>query len=390
MKPAPVLLALALALASSACSTFSIRADRCPAYPAQTTPAAPTQASVKVQYLGSGGYLVQRGEDVVLFGPQYSNPGIVEVMFDHQIRTDRALVEQMLPAEADKAAAIVIGHAHYDHLLDTPYIANARARDARVYGSATMKNLIGSEVPLDRVVDVGPSAAARTPVKINERLRLWPIPSKHSDQTRMKSGLLGIDVPLHMWRGTVAEPMTRLPATASEWPEGEVYTYVLDFMDSTGATVEFRLYYQDAGTSEPFGFPFGDNAPTDSRPIDVTLVSAGDEENMTNHPEGIIAATKPRFVVVGHWESFFEPQTDTCRTNIVDAIPRFDVKSVMNKAAAGLKAERLPGKPILPCPTASVFHFPVDKANDAAIHDALKKGRVSYDCGKQAIRFPQG
>jgi hypothetical protein len=371
-------LVIALSLSSAACSTFSIRADRCPAYPAQA--AAPTQGSVKVQYLGVGGYLVQRGEDVVLLGPQYSNPSIVEVTFEHQIRTDRAFVEQMLPADADKAAAIVIGHAHYDHLMDTPYIANARARGAKVYGSATMKNLIGSEVAVDRLVDVGPSAAARTPMAINDRVRLWSIPSKHSDQTRLKSWLLGVDVPLHNWRGTVTEPMTRLPATASEWPEGEVYSYVLDFMDAAGKTVEFRIYYQDAGTSEPFGYPFGDHAPTDSRPVDVTLISAGDEQNMTNHPKGIIAATKPRFAVVGHWESFFESQTDICRTGVVDAIPRFNVRKVMDKAADGLKAARLPGKPILPCPTASVFHFPVDKTNDAAVYDALKKNRVKYDC----------
>ena len=379
MKPVSIVLPLAIAL-NAACSTFSIRADRCPAYPAQ--PAAPTQASVKVQYLGSGGYLVQRGEDVVLLGPQYTNPTIVEVTFEHQIQTDRDLVEQLLPAEADKAAAIVIGHAHYDHLMDTPYIANARARNATVYGSATMKNLIGSEVPLDRMVDVGPSAAAKTPVMINDRLRLWPIQSKHFDQTRLKSWLLGVNIAVHMWRGRVSEPMSRLPAKASEWPEGEVYSYVLDFMDARGSTVEFRIYYQDAGTDEPVGFPFGDNAPTDSRPIDLTIVSAGDEKNMKNHPKGIIAATKPRFVVVGHWETFFEPQTDICRTDVVDAIPRFDVKKVMNKAEDGLKAARLPGKPILPCPTASVFHFPVDKSNDAAVYNALKNSRVTYNCGK--------
>jgi hypothetical protein len=379
MKPA--ITVLALALCSTGCATFSIRADRCPAYPAPAVGQASSQSSVKVQYLGSGGYLVQRGDDVVLFGPQYSNPGIVEVMFDHQIRTDRALVDRLLPADADKAAAIVVGHAHYDHLLDTPYVANARAVKAKVYGSATMKNLIGSQVAPDRLVDVASAATQKTPIRINDRLQLWAIPSKHSDQTRLKSWLLGLDVPVHMWRGAVTEPMSRPPATASEWAEGEVFAFVLDFMNAAGTAVEFRVYYQDAGTDEPYGFPFGANAPTDSRAIDVTLVSAGDEENMTNHPAGIIKATRPRFVVMGHWETFFEPQTDICRTETVDAIPRFDVKKAMNKATGALKDARLPGKPILPCPTASVFHFPVDKANDAAIHEALKKGRVSVECG---------
>ena len=377
MKPAFAVLSLAL-IVSSACSTFTIKSDRCPAY----VPTTPVAGAVKVQYLGVGGYLVQRGDDVVLFSPQYTNPAIIEVAFEHQIRTDRALIDQMLPAEADKAAAIVIGHAHYDHLMDTPYIATTRAQNAKVYGSATMINLIGSEVPRGRMVDVAPNAAAKTPIKINDRLRLWTIPSQHVDQTRLKSWLLGIDVAVHMWRGTVTKPMSRPPATASEWPEGEVYAYVLDFMDATGTTVEFRLYYQDAPTDEPTGYPFGDHAPTDNRRIDAALIVAGDSERQINHPRGIVSRTKPRFLVVGHWENFFEPQTDICRTGVVDAIPRSDVRAVMAKSGDALKAARQPGKPILPCPTASVVHFPVDSSNDAAVHDALKKSRVTYNCGR--------
>lgn len=375
----PYLRVVLFAMLAASCSTFSIRSDRCPALPAAMVSGS-AEASVKVQYLGSGGYLVKRGDDVVLFGPQYSNPAILEVTFEHQIRTDRALIDQMLPAEADKAAAIVIGHAHYDHLMDTPYIATTRARNAKLYGSATMINLIRSEVAIDRMVDVAPNAAARTPIKINDRLRLWTIPSRHSDQTRLKSWLLGIDVAVHMWRGTVTTPMSRLPTTASEWPEGEVYAYVLDFMDATGTTVEFRLYYQDAPTDEPTGYPFGSNAPSDDRRIDAALIVAGDPDNLINHPRGIIARTKPRFLVVGHWENFFEPQTDICRTGLVDAIPRSDVKTVISRSGDALKAVRQPGKPILPCPTASVFHFPLDGSNDEAIHKALKKSRVSYDC----------
>jgi hypothetical protein len=54
----------------------------------------------------------------------------------------------------------------------------------------------------------------------------------------------------------------------------------------------------------------------------------------------------------------------------------------MSKAGDALKGARQPGKPILPCPTASVFHFPVDKSNDAAVFSALQKNRVTYNCAK--------
>lgn len=374
-------LVLALSLSVAACSTNSVRWDRCPAYPASAL--SPTQAigAVKVQYLGSGGYLIQRGEDVVLFGPVYSNPGLTELGLGDQIRTDRALVDALLPADALNASAIIVGHSHYDHLMDTPYIANTKATRARVFGSATMKNLIASVVDQSRLVDVGPSVGSPDAIKINDRMRLWPIKSGHLDQMRLRMPLTGIDLPMNLWRGEVSTPLSAPPSTASEWARGEVYAYVLDFMDAAGTTVEFRLYYQDAGTDEPVGYPGGANYPKDGRPIDLVLLSAGgDFERSKAHPEGIIKHTRPRFVVLGHWENFFEPQTDICRTKKVDAIPRLDVDEFMDRAEEALSDARLPGRPILPCPTASVFHFPVDRAGDAAIYQALKKPRTSYDC----------
>lgn len=392
MKRACVLLALALPL-SSACSTFAIKADKCPAY----APAPLKPDEVKVQYLGSGGYLVQRGEDVVLFGPVYSNPTGIELAANHTIRTDRALVDLLLPEDAKtKTDAIVIGHGHADHAMDTPYIAtttNPRyTARPNVYASATVKNLIQSIVPANRIVDVQKTLDRADPrarfEKIGDRMRLWPIRSQHSDQTRLTPKILffglGLNLPLHMWRGEVDAPMSRLPETASEWAEGEVYAYVLDFMDASGTNVEFRVYYQDSGTDKPIGYP------PDGTKIDVVLLCVGgDFERLDDHPGGIINATRPRFVVLGHWEDFFKPQTDICRIDKVLAIPHFKIMEFLDEAKDAIKANskdklnpRLNYDPVLACPTASVFNFPIDDTNDGAVHRAIKSTRVTYDCSK--------
>ena len=107
----------------------------------------------------------------------------------------------------------------------------------------------------------------------------------------------------------------------------------------------------------------------------------GDFERLEDHPEAIIDATRPRFLVLGHWENFFEPQTDICATRKVDAIPQSDTREFIGEAEEAMKKAGLKGKPILPCPTASVFHFPVDQANDAAVHKALKDSHAVFDCG---------
>jgi len=354
---------------------------------APALPTNPEKTQVKVHYLGVGGYLVQRGDDVVLFGPVYSNPSLLEAMGDHQIRTNRALVDRLLPRDATQAQAIVIGHSHYDHLMDTPYIANAYATNAKVYGSRTTASLIASSVPAARLVDVGPAAAAGRGIDITSttgrpRIRLWPIRSEHSDQFRVKVPLTGVNIPFHVWRGEVSEPLSVLPTNSSGWAEGEVFAYVLDFLDDLGQ-VEFRVYYQDSGTDAPVGFPWGGKEPPDGKRVDVSLIClGGDFEHLHDHPEAIIKATRPRFLLLGHWENFFVPQDDICRTSKVAAIPLQDTHYFIRRATAAMKSAGLDGKPIVPCPTASVFNFPIDPVGDAAVHKALKKPGATYECAR--------
>lgn len=367
------------AVASVGCSTFSIRADRCPALPSVST-----GNDVKIQYLGVGGYLVQRGDDVVLFGPVYSNPTLLEAMGDHQIRTDGATVDRFLPTAASQAKAIVIGHSHYDHLLDTPYIANKHATGATVYGSTTTASIIASELPSSRIVDVNKTPVPQGGLQIGIRMRLTPIKSEHADQFRVKVPLIGTNIPFHVWRGEIPKPLSALPPTSSGWAEGEVFSYLLDFLDANGK-VEFRIYYQDSGTDEPVGYPWPrGQRPADQKEIDVSLIClGGDFEALEQHPEGIIAATAPRFLILGHWENFFVPQTDICRTNRVRAIPLQATDMFVARASAAMKDANVKGKPIVPCPTASVFHFPVSAAGDSDAHKKLKDSRATFDCARR-------
>ena len=379
------LAALVAAFPVFGCATFSIPADRCPSFP-ETPVAVPAATEVKVQYLGVGGYLVSHGPDTVLFGPVYSNPGILEVFFDHEIRTDQGLVDRLLPKEADEATAIVVGHSHYDHLLDTPYIASKKATNATVYGSATTAALLHS-FPGVPVVDVSAAAQHNTSIRIGRRMRLWPIPSRHSDQFRLKNKILGLDLPIHGWRGEVLEPQASLPRTASGWPEGKVFSFVLDFLDDRDG-VAFRLYYQDSGTDDPIGIPGPGRGPQDGRPFDLTLACVGgDFEKLHGHPEALIAATKPRFLVLGHWEDFFVTQGEICRTGRISAVPppagilrRSATAKFVARSARALKKAGVTGRPILPCPTASVLLFPLNSNQDQKIYSELERRRTKYDC----------
>ena len=96
---------------------------------------------ISVTYLGTSGLLIEHRGHVLLTAPFFSNPrlGLVRPKFSRLLRrspriaVDTQMVERWLPKSADLTSVILVGHAHYDHLMDDPYIATRRALASRIY-----------------------------------------------------------------------------------------------------------------------------------------------------------------------------------------------------------------------------------------------------------------
>lgn len=323
-------LMLAGCLAAPACNSFQ---RACPVLPALPTPAM--AGDVELRFLGAAGFLIRRGADVILTAPFYSNPTFGELA-TQDVFSDQRLVDALLPPEADEAAAILVGHGHYDHLMDVPFVALRRARHATIYGNDAVRDVLA---PLarhpdfqGRVVSLEPwanpvcewldtCAAGHAPWKPyplpGTRVRVWVILSEHGPQFA-PPGLLRSLFPnaVHLWRGQPLEPARHLPTRPGAWPEGTTLAYVIDFLsvDSAqddgrwdSAQVDFRVYFQDSGTRRPFGFP---PLPEGLEPrVDLALVCAGGAEQVADHPRAILEALRPPFAMGHHWESFFNPRT---------------------------------------------------------------------------------
>ena len=106
-----------------------------------------------------------------------------------------------------------------------------------------------------------------------------------------------------LWDGAHEEPLERLPRRASGFRQGLALSYVIEFLSEQGE-VDFRVFYQDAATDEPVGFP-----PKSTRPVDVLIPCVASFNVVTGHPESLLDATDPAHVVLGHWEDFFRPYT---------------------------------------------------------------------------------
>jgi len=280
-------------------------------------------APLEIRYLGSGGHLIRRGSTAIMTAPFFSNPGLLRVGAGHispdSARIDAA-VEKIIDngGQLDDVQAILVGHAHHDHLMDVPRVWREYAPRAMIFGSLTARHILrGFDVPDDRIETLNSSAASRWAagrwVTLGD-VRFMAIESEHAPHA------FGIK----FYGGEVREDLNRPPLRAAEYKEGLTFAFLIDFTNPDGS-VAFRIHYQDSASNTPLGYP-----PTldsdDQQSVDVAIVCAASFSQVQGYPEGILRAVDPRYVVMGHWEDFFisqeEPPRPVPMTDVAEFVTR--------------------------------------------------------------------
>jgi hypothetical protein len=334
----PRLTRAARALAAALAALAGCRAAIPVAYQVEPTPAvigcaaagcAPADEQVEITYLGVGGFLVRYRGATLLTAPFFTNPPLADVapLFRRPpaLRSDTALVARLLPAAADSATMLLVGHAHYDHLLDVPYVLRARATRARVYGSATTRHILMGDSALrrapGRVVAIDTSEAGtatragRWHYSDDSTFRVMALVATHAPTLKLFRG-----GPLFA-AGTVDRDLDALPARAADWKAGEPLAFLVDVLRRGDGRPRLRIYYQDAPSAPPSGFPPA--SVLAERGVDVALLCAATATHVPHTPDSLVAVLRPRYAIVGHWESFFRRQTLPIELNQTTDADRF-------------------------------------------------------------------
>ena len=214
------------------------------------------------------------------------------------------------------ALAILVGHAHYDHLMDVPRVAQVHAPAARIVGSRTVANTLGTWSGLwDRVDIVNDSAGDQRTVgrwlRYGDGVRVMALRSYHAPHFDGYT----------LFRGTRDTPRTEMPTSATEWVDGATFAYLIDFMASPDSVV-FRVFYQDAVVAPPAGLAPG--VLMEGRPVDVAILVPATFDQVDWHPEAFIENLRPRRVLLGHWEDFFVPVDAPTKSNFVSDLGHFE------------------------------------------------------------------
>jgi hypothetical protein len=255
--------------------------------------------ALRLVYLGSGGWIMEHGGETVLTGPLFTNPGLVRTGL-LRIRADTVEIDRhMSKYDVSDALAILVGHAHYDHLMDVPRVASVHAPGARIVGSRTVANTLGTWSGLAERIDlVDDSAGDQRTVgrwlTYGRHVRIMALRSRHAPHFAGYT----------LYRGTRDEPLADEPTWATEWLDGETHAFLIDFM-ATEDSVAFRVYYQDAVAPPPAAL--APEALIGERPVDVAILVPATFDQVDWHPEALIENLAPRWVLLGHWEDFFVP-----------------------------------------------------------------------------------
>ena len=95
----------------------------------------PMTAPVLFRWLGVAGIELRAGDHTLVVDPFFTRPSFLRLWFG-RVAPDRTLIAEQI----SRCNAVLITHAHYDHLMDAPEIA--RNTGATVYGSPNTCRLL--------------------------------------------------------------------------------------------------------------------------------------------------------------------------------------------------------------------------------------------------------
>ena len=314
-------------------------------------------SALTVRFLGVGGVSFRHGGDHALSAPLFTNPSVIEVLGD--ITPNTAMIDAFLePAFVADVSAILVGHGHYDHLMDVPHVWTHTA-GARIYGNMTTKHMLAALGPT-LPPGCGPEPPAGWPSMALDTVVALNDPNDDRVDSRLCAGSARCDgtwagskgqwtaVPnsnmrirglcsmhpaqfltIHFGQGCLDAPLCAPPSKADAWVEGATLAFLLDFLDPETGKPTFRVYYQDAPTDAPFGHVHAELLG--EKRIDLAVLNVGSYGKVADQPTASIAALNPRYVLAAHWEDFFVSQAQP-----LAVIPFLDLVEYDKRMAAAL------------------------------------------------------
>jgi L-ascorbate metabolism protein UlaG (beta-lactamase superfamily) len=248
---------------------------------ADTNATAPIPSNaIRVTYLGVNGYQFETAGHALLVDPYFTRVGFWSAALNQRIESDPDRVTEGLKHVRSHVDAVLITHAHFDHLLDAPEIM--RGTHARLIAGPTAIRLAES---------LGISASGCETVKSGSMRQIgpWRIRVFAAQHDR----LLG-KVPF------AGKLRSSKPTKPSEWVVGEPLAFLIEAAGK-------RIYIDSGGVpGAPPAVGIHDVGHGKSVPwrIDLAILGVALPDSRSRFAE-VVRQLKPRYILPSHQDDMF-------------------------------------------------------------------------------------
>ena len=226
--------------------------------------------TVRVTYLGVNGYQFETNGHALLVDPYFTRAGLASIAFQQRLEPNETRIGYGLRHVRPQVDAVLVTHAHFDHLLDVPEIM--KRTNARLIGGVTAANLVMS-CGVDRSLVVKPG--------LTQAIGPWRIRVLPAAHDRVFGWI--------PFPGTKTQPGT-CPAKASDWRLGEPMAFLIE---ASGK----RIYVDSGGTLEVL-------PPAQIGPVDLAILGVALSDSRKRLP-ATIERLRPKYVLPSHQDDFF-------------------------------------------------------------------------------------
>ena len=259
-----------------------------------------TEGALELTYLGTAGFILKNKQRTVVLDPYLSRVGVTELF--RPLHTNTALLKKYIPHADD----VLIGHAHYDHILDAPDLCKQ-----------TGARLIGSKATcmVGRAAGLPESQLKETAGREDIACGSWTIrglPSIHG-----KAIFGRIPIP-----GDILSPPV-WPPKLLDLKHGLVLNWLVD----TGSLKIVHIDSADFIPEELQGLK-----------ADVVCLCAIGRKYRPHYVKEVVALLQPKWIIPCHWDTMF-----THYENEPDYIPSVDLAGFIEEIkAAGVEPIVMP------------------------------------------------
>ncbi len=222
--------------------------------------------AVRIRYLGTAGFVINDAQRTLVLDPFITRPDLITTL-TRRLKPDTERIARQIPHADD----VLVGHAHYDHILDAPDLCHMTG--ARLIGSrATMMVGRAAGLPEHQLYET----AGEEDI-ISGHWTVRGLPSRHGKALAGRVPLPG-DIP-------IPPPW---PARLTELRHG----LVLNWWVNTGA---LKVVHIDSADFI--------NAELDGLEADVVCLCAIGRKYRPNYAHDVISRLKPRWVIPCHWDT---------------------------------------------------------------------------------------